>query len=118
MNYVNRFFIIIFITIVYTACQKSTGVTQESEEPCFVGNGIRNGVKIDNQYIVVYKETAALNANVTTLGTGDNLAVMLKRNNINTSAVLKRFEGVPGGSSQKLTMPRQQFLPVIQWSGQ
>ena len=93
MNYITRFFIIILIIIFHTACQKSTSVTQESEETCFVGNGIRNGVKIDSQYIVVYKEIAASNSNITTLGTGDNLAVMLKRNNINTSAVLKRFEG-------------------------
>ena len=93
MNYINRFFIIIFLIIISTACQKSTSVTQDSEETCFVGNGIRNGVKIDDQYIIMYKESATLNSNVTTLGTGDNFAAMLKRNNINSSAVLKRFEG-------------------------
>lgn len=85
------------------SCQKSSTIEQADDIPCLVGNGIRNGSLINNQYIVMYKAGMEAEAITGTLSTGSKTSMMLKRNGLSDLAVTGRFSGAKGGIIAKLS---------------
>jgi len=94
-------FLTTFVTaaaaVLLFACKKSTNSESAGTEICIVGNGIRNGVVIDSQYIVMYKPSASDGEPVTTLSSDNRLSVMLKRNGLTNSRIMSRFQGGRAG---------------------
>ena len=113
--------LLFFITAISLfSCQKSADVAATDNEECFVGNGIRNGVKIDSQYIVMYKPDALQNADISTLSAGNKISLMLQRNGISETAVLGRFSGeAPGiiakiGSAQAARLTADPMIAAVE----
>jgi subtilisin len=97
-----RLILYVAFSITLFACQKTADQDAAAEEICVVGNGIRNGVKIDNQYIIMYRPGQTNESQITTLAADDKLAIMLGRNNIQKTAVLSRFAGGISGFIAKI----------------
>ncbi|MHA4843518.1 S8 family serine peptidase [Flavitalea antarctica] len=85
------------LAVSIIACKKSTDEGSTSQEICIVGAGIRNGVVIDSQYIVLYKTSASDEQTITTLSGDTRLNTMLRRNNLSSSRILTRFGGGRSG---------------------
>ena len=100
------------IAVVLFACKKSTDSESASTEICIVGSGIRNGVVIDSQYIVMYKPSAFDGQTVTTLSSDDRLGVMLKRNGLTSSRIMSRFQGGRAGFIARINKEEAEKLAV------
>ena len=109
-------FIATFLTaaasVLLFACQKSTESESDSTEICIVGNGVRNGVVIDSQYIVMYKPSASDGQTITTLSSDDRLMVMLKRNGLTSSRVMSRFQGGRAGFIARINKEEAEKIAV------
>ncbi|RYY21199.1 MAG: S8 family peptidase [Chitinophagaceae bacterium] len=101
INYAKGVAVISFAALLFVGCRKSTDSASTTTEVCIVGNGIRNGVLIDSQYIVLYKSSDGTSNTVVeteaNLSTDVRLNAMLKRNGLTTSRILSRFNGGRGG---------------------
>jgi subtilisin len=103
----------IFLGLVTTSvisCQKSATSSTQREEVCVVGNGIRNGFKIDDQYIVIYKPATPVISDITTLATDDQISRLLTRSGISRSALLNRFGGATPGFVARINKDEAQAL--------
>src|SRR5687767_8113505 len=85
------------LAVSIIACKKSADEGSTTQEICIVGAGIRNGVVIDSQYIVLYKPSASDAQTITTQSADTRLNTMLRRNNLSSSRILTRFGGGRSG---------------------
>ena len=67
MHQFTKISLVAALAVSIIACKKSTDEGSTSQEICIVGAGIRNGVVIDSQYIVLYKPSASDEQTITTL---------------------------------------------------
>jgi subtilisin len=105
-----------FAVLIF-ACKKSTDTESTTPEICIVGNGIRNGMVIDSQYIVLYKPTASDGEAVITLSTDSRLNSMLKRTGLNSSRIMSRFQGGRAGFIARINKAEAEKLeddPVVE----
>ena len=110
MYRITIFFLLVFTVTLFSSCQKSADASAADAEECFVGNGIRNGLKIDSQYIVMYKPSAVLHAEISTLSSDDKIALMLKRNGIKNTAIMSRFQGDVSGFVARINKSQAELL--------